>query len=363
MIPLSQPDITATEIRRLTSVLGKHPPGGDAVIIEFERRLAAAAGAKYAITVNSATAARYLILTALGVGPGDAVITTAYGFSAASNCILQIGATPVFCDIGADDCHLDPNQLAERLTPRTKAILIPHVCGLAADMEQIMPIADRYRLPVIEDIGAAIGAKIKEKTVGSWGVAGISILKGGAIITNDKAFAQKIRNLVVQGGREPGQWPEAAESGGNYRLDELSAALGSAQLGRLNEIMGLRARIAAWYREELASEPLLVLPQRYQAPDTEASWSVYVIRFTSATLRQIVADHLLAKGIQTHPYLCAIHLQPFYRQHFGYAEGAYPQAEKAAATALALPCFAYLSHGQVVEVSAAIRGILDLYRY
>jgi perosamine synthetase len=372
MIPLSRPDITESEINRVTAVLHTQYLSGGPVLKEFEQKMAAVASTKYAIAVSSGTAALHLILLSLGIGPGDEVITTPYSFIASSNCILHVGATPVFCDILPADLNIDPNRIEAKITPKTKAILVVHVFGFPVDMEQILQIADQYNLPVIEDACEAIGAKINDRPVGGWGIAGtfafypnkqITTGEGGAITTNDASITAMARSLANQGRKNTDQWLEHAFLGYNYRLNELSAALGCAQSKRLNEILHLRAQVAEWYREELAADPLITLPNPNLRPGTEVSWFVYVVRFTSPTLRQIVANHLAGLGIQSRPYFPAIHLQPFYRQRFGYTEGDYPITEKAASTTLALPFFTKISRKQVVEVCAAVKSTLDLYRY
>lgn len=338
MIPLSKPDITPAEIKRVTEVLNSQYISSGPVIKEFEAKLAKIAATKYAVAVSSGTSALHLIMLALGIGPGDEVITTPYSFVASANCILYVGATPVFCDISPTDLNIDPALIEEKITPHTKGILVVHVFGFPAALEKILSIAQKYQIPVIEDACEAIGAKIGGKPVGGWGVAGtfafypnkqITTGEGGAIVTNDLSLAQTARSLANQGRDENDQWLCHNRIGYNYRLSEIAAAIGCAQLDRLEAILKQRTAVAQWYQEELRDQGLVTLPNQAVVSGVDVSWFVYVVRFCSPLIRQIVADELARRGIQTRPYFPTIHLQPVYRQKFGFEAGCFSVAEKA----------------------------------
>jgi Predicted pyridoxal phosphate-dependent enzyme apparently involved in regulation of cell wall biogenesis len=369
MIPLSQPDITKYEINSVNKTLASNFLSGGPMLKEFETKLAAVAGTKYAVAVGSGTAALHLILLSLGIKPGDEVITTPFSFIASANCILYVGATPVFCDIAPDDLNIDPELIESKITPRTKAILVVHVFGFPARMDKICSIAAKYDLQVIEDACEAIGAKWDEKSAGGIGTAGafafypnkqITTGEGGAVVTDDPAIAKSVRSLANQ-GREPGDhWLCHERLGYNYRLDELSAAIGVAQLERLPEILTSRSRVAGWYEQELRQELLVATPKPYYPNKVAISWFVYVIRFCDPNLREIAAEHLEKLGIETRPYFPAIHLQPVYRQMFGYTEGSFPVTETVASTTLALPFFTRLTNYQVKEVCNGLKSALRL---
>jgi perosamine synthetase len=369
MIPLSRPSITESEIELVNRALRSDQLSNGPLLKEFEAKLAAVAGTKYAVAVSSGTAALHLILLALGIKPGDEVITTPYSFIASANCILYVGATPVFCDIAPGEFNIDPAAIEAKLTPRTKAILIVHVFGFPARMDAIITIAGRYGLPVIEDACEAIGARWNEKPVGCFGNAGtfafypnkqITTGEGGAVITDSAELAGMARSLANQ-GRDPGAtWLSHQRLGYNYRLDELSAALGAAQLERLPGILTARAQVARWYAAELGQESLITLPDSALIPRAEASWFVYVVRFREPRLRESVARHLAGLGIETRPYFPPIHLQPYYRKRFGYTEGTFPMAESAGATGLALPFYTEISREQVKEVCDGVKSALSL---
>ncbi|TCL60275.1 perosamine synthetase [Hydrogenispora ethanolica] len=366
MIPLSKPDITEREIERVTAVLRSDHLSCGPVIREFETKLATVAGTRYAVAVSSGTTALHLLMLALGIGPGDEVITTPYSFISSANCILYVGAKPVFCDIVPGGFNIDPQAIAAKITSKTKAILVVHVFGFPAAMDEILKIASEHGIPVIEDACEAIGARIDGKPVGGLGVAGtfafypnkqITTGEGGVITTNDPYIAELTRSLANQGRSHDRQWLLHERMGYNYRLNELSAALGCAQLERLEAILAARSRVAGWYQEALRDEPLLTLPNPLESPNTQTSWFVYVVRFHSHRLREMIAEELQNQGVECRPYFPAIHLQPFYRS-FGYAEGDFPETEKAADTGLALPFFTRMTQSMINTVAAILKKFL-----
>lgn len=372
MIPLSRPDITELEKRRVNTVLDSSHISGGPVVKEFEQKLADIAHTQYAVAVSSGTSALHLVMLSLGIGPGDEVITTPYSFIASANCILYVGAKPVFCDISPIDLNIDPDQIEAKITPNTKAILAVHVFGFPADLTKIHQIAEKYGIYVIEDACEAIGAKINNQPVGGLGIAGtfafypnkqITTGEGGAIVTNDLSLAETIRSLANQGRATDEQWLHHVRLGYNYRMSEIAAALGCAQMERISEVLLKRSVAAEWYHEDLRDEPLMVLPNTAMNTSTNVSWFVYVVRFCSPNLRQIVAEHLSRIDIQTRPYFPAIHLQPVYQNLFGFKEGDFPETERTSKTSLALPFFTKITREQITEVSSQIKNILNLYRY
>lgn len=369
VIPLSRPDITELEMEYVHEALGSDYLSGGPMGKEFEAQLASIAGTKYAVGVSSGTAALHLILLALDIKPGDEVITTPYSFIASANCILYVGATPVFCDISPDDFNIDPDLIESKISPRTKAILVVHVFGFPAQMNKICAIAQKHNLSVIEDSCEAIGARINGQPVGGGGIAGafafypnkqITTGEGGVVVTNDKTVAMMARCLANQGRETGDHWLNHKHLGYNYRLDELSAALGVAQLKRLQEILASRARVAQWYENELQSEIFLSTPGSRIMKNSVISWFVYVVRFGDSSIREIAMGYLAEAGIETRPYFPAIHLQPLYQKKLGYALGSFPVTESVASTTLALPFYTKISKDQVHEVCKQLKNILRL---
>ena len=237
MIPLSRPDITEKEIRRVNAVLRSPYLSGGTALKEFEAKAARVAGTKYAVGVSSGTAALHLILLALGIGAGDEVITTPFSFVASANCILYAGAKPVFADIDPETLNLDPKEAEARITPRTKAILVVHVFGFPAAMDEFRRIAAENGVFLIEDACEAIGARWRGEPAGGLGTMGafafypnkqVTTGEGGMVVTNEEGYAELVRSLSNQGRRPNDSWLTHERLGYNYRLDELSAALGCA---------------------------------------------------------------------------------------------------------------------------------------
>ena len=252
-IPMSFPDINNDDICAVTAVLrsGQLALGPQAVA--FERLVADYAGVKHGIAVNSGTSALHLLVRALGLGPGDEVLVPSFTFAASVNAILYEGATPVFVDIEPETYNLDPSDLARKITPRTKAIMAVDVFGHPADWDAIQAVAEAHNLRVIDDSCEALGAEYKGHRVGSFGDAAtfafypnkqMTTAEGGMIVTDDDEIARLCRSMRNQGRGEMGAWLEHERLGYNYRLDELSAALGVSHFNRLETFLAKRARVA-----------------------------------------------------------------------------------------------------------------------
>lgn len=355
-IGMSSPDIGAREIERVLEVLRSHVLSIGPVVEEFEELTAAYVGARHAVAVNSGTAGLHECVVAAGIGPGDEVITTPYSFITSANVALFEKAVPVFVDIDPLTYNVDPALIEERIGPRTRAILPVHVFGQPADMDPILDVAQRHRLPVIEDACEAIGAEYKGRRVGTLGHAGVLAFypnkqmttgEGGVIVTNRDDWAAIFRSIRNQGRDEMDGWLMHSRLGYNHRMSELSAALGAVQIRRIDELLSNREQVAAKYTAALAGVPGVRTP--VIAPTTtRMSWFVYVIEVDASIDRDRLVRRLEAEGIPTRPYFPAIHLQPFYRAQFGYAEGAFPVAERVARRTLALPF-----HGQLAEADLA----------
>lgn len=334
----------------------------------FEAQMASMAQTRHAIAVSSGTAALHLLVRGLGIGQKAEVITTPFSFIASSNCLIFEGAIPRFVDILPDTLALDPQRIEDAITPATRALLGVDVFGAPAPWPDLTELAHRHHLRLIDDACEAPGAIVGEKPIGAWGDAAafgfypnkqITTGEGGCITTNNDELATLCRSMSNQ-GRATTERMEHVRLGYNYRLDELSAALGCAQLERLPELLVARADIAAWYHEALT--PLmsdLILPVEH--PGTVRSWFVYVIQLQSSfdiSARDDALHRLRELGIGCAPYFPCIHLQPYYQEKFGYKAGDFPIAESVSNRSIALPFFPGMTPDDVAYVASALHKIL-----
>jgi len=369
-IPMSSPDITEKEIELVNQVLRTPYLSIGPMIERFERMVASCSSTRHAVGVSSGTAGLHLCVCAADIGNGDEVITTPFSFVASANCILYERARPVFVDIEPTSLNLDPNQVEDAITPRTRAILPVHAFGQPADMDPILDIARRHSLRVIEDACEAFGAEYRGRKAGTLGDAAVFAFypnkqmttgEGGVIVTNRDDWDALFRSLRNQGRDVFDAWLNHSRLGYNYRLDELSAALGVAQLERIDELLAKRERVAQMYNERLSEVEGVTIP--FVAPTTtRMSWFVYVIRLGSNLDRNKVMQELETRGIPSRPYFTPIHLQPFYRRMFGYQEGDFPTAESVAQCTLALPFYGNLEEEQVDYVCGNLSEILRVKR-
>ncbi len=322
----------------------------------FERSFAAYCETEHCAAVNSGTSALHLAMRCLGVGPGDEVITVPMTFVATVWAISYVGATPVFVDIDPTTRTMDPTQLADAVTPKTKAILPVHLYGQPADMASILQIADRYGIPVVEDAAQAHGAKIGGRRVGSLGRIGCFSFypgknlggygEGGALVTNDPAIAETARMLRDHAQQERYRHETI---GYNYRMDGFQGAVLDVKLRRLDEWNAARRRHASSYRRRLADISSLTLPA--EAPDTESAWHLFVIE---SDRRDLLSRRLSARHIDTGlHYPVPVHLQPAYA-HLGLRPGSFPASERLANRCLSLPMYAELTEQQIETVCSAV---------
>lgn len=365
-VPLSSPDLTAAERAAVLEVLEGTTLSLGPRLAEFEDAVRRRTGARHAIAVNSGTSALHLCVKAAGIGEGDEVITTPFSFVASANCMLFERATPVFVDIDPGSYNIDTAHLEEAITPRTRAILPVHVFGRPCAMDAILEVAARHRLAVIEDACEAIGAAYHGQPVGTFGDTGVFAFypnkqittgEGGVIVTDSEETASLCRSWRNQGRGESGAWLQHERLGYNYRLSDLNCALGTVQMARLDHVLAARASAAARYAEALSERvPEVILPEA-PPPGTDISWFVYVVRLQdeySRADRDRVLEYLRSRGIGCNNYFSPIHLQPFYRQMFGYKPGDFPVTEHVADRTIALPFFNQLTDAQIEVVSEAL---------
>lgn len=329
----------------------------------FERAMAEFAGVRHAISANSGTSALHLVVRALGIGDRDEVITTPFSFVASSNCLLFERATPVFVDIDPKTLCIDPARVERAITSRTKAILAVDVFGHPADWPALEAIAKRHRLLLVEDSAESLGSALGRQRCGSFGRAAVFAFypnkqittgEGGMVVTDDPALADTMRSLRNQGRDTDGTWLRHVRLGYNYRLDELSAAVGVAQLERLAELRAGRARVAAAYQRALGGADWVRLPRA--GAGEAVDWFVYVVRLHEEIDRDDLIGRLAKVGVPARPYFSPLHLQPFYRSTFGYQPGDFPVTERVAASTLALPFSSRLTDEEVQYAADALIG-------
>jgi perosamine synthetase len=366
-IPLSAPDVTEAEIEAVSAVLRTSRLSLGPKLEEFEEAMARYIGTSHAIATNSGTSALHLCIRALGISEGDEVIVPSFAFIAVANALRYDGATPVFVDIDPHTLNLDPSKIKEAITPRTRAIIVVHTFGVPAALPEILEIARRHRLFVIEDACEAIGAEYDGRKVGSFGDAGvfgfypnkqITTGEGGVIVTNNAKIAAIAKQLRNQGRSATGEWLEHEELGYNYRISELNCALGVEQLKRIEPILERREVVAREYQRRLENHPDFELPQIAQ-PRCRISWFVYVIRFCgeAASRHDKVLEEMASRGIACGRYFAPIHLQPAYRTQL-HRSMDLTHTEFIARRTLALPFFNRITKEQIEEVCQTLREVL-----
>lgn len=357
VIPLARPSLGEEEIAAVVSVLRSGLLSMGPWIEAFEESFAHMLGAKYAVAVSSGTAGLHLGLEALGIGPGDEVITSPFSFVASANSILYTSATPVFVDIEEVSLGLDPNLIPDAITDRTRAILPVHVFGQACNMRPIMGLAQRQGYVVVEDSCESIRALHHGRAAGTLGDCGVfgfypnkqlATGEGGMITTNNESLYCLLRSLRNQGRGLDTQWLHHERLGYNYRLSELHAALGYVQTQRLPEILHKRSAIAGRYCELLADVNEIRLPSIMEG--NTHSWFVYAVRVPE-NIRDALIEFLGAEGIQSKAYFSpCIHLQPYFRERYGYREGMFPVAERLSKEVLILPFYTDMTGEDVQKV-------------
>jgi len=359
------PDITEAEVQEVARTLRSGRLSLGPRLEEFEQLVAGRVRRPYAVGVSSGTAGLHLALLALGIGPGDEVITPALSFVASANCILYVGATPVFVDCDPRTLNVRAADVEAKITDKTKAIIGVEVFGNPAGMPALARLSTKHELPLIEDACEGLGGRIGNDRVGGFGriaVFGfypnkqITTGEGGMIISSDDHVADLCRSLRNHGrvpanteaGSGLGSWLDHERLGFNYRLDELSAALGVAQMRRLDDLMEARQRVAEAYTRRLMGHPDLMLPT--VEPDIVMSWFVYVVRlsdrFTADDRDEIIAG-LRRHDMGASNYFPPIPLLPFYRRLYHFRPGDFPVAESISQRTLALPFFTQMTDRDV----------------
>jgi len=366
-IPLARPVLGGAEERAVVEVLRSGQLSLGPRVGEFERAFAARVGAPLASAVSSGTAGLHLALRAVGVEDGDEVVTSPFSFVASANAALYEHARPVFADIDPVTLNLDPRAAADAVSERTSALLPVHIFGYPADMPAFERLAERHGLAIVEDAcealgavhadGTAVGGRGHPAVFGFYANKQLTTGEGGMVTLADAALKARIDSERNQGRAPDMGWLDHDRLGFNYRLSDLACALGIAQLERLDSMLLARAAVASRYREALARVEGLQMP----CPDADGDvrgWFVFVVQLPPGVDRDETVAALAAAGIQSKPYLPAIHLMSFYRQRFGHRDGEFPVCEDVAARSLALPFFPQMSEGQVARVAEQLRAAI-----
>jgi len=343
---------------------------------EFEKKIAAYCGARYAVAVSSGTAALHAACTAAGIYPGDEVITTPLTFAATANVIAYCGGKPVFADIREDTLNIDPDEINRKLSTKTKAILPVDFAGHPSDLDEIKTIARNNELVVIEDAAHALGAEYKGIKIG--GLADMTILsfhpvkhittgEGGMVLTNKKEFYEKLRIIrhhgIIKNKPDKGPWYyEINNPGYNFRITDFQCALGISQLKKLDRFIERRRDIAVKYNEAFTGTEAVITP--VESGDVKAVYHIYVIQLRTETLivdREAIFKALRAENIGVSVHYMPLHLHPFYQKEFGYKQGDYPRAENYYERAITLPVFPKMNEKDVEDTIKAVRKVITYY--
>ena len=379
LLPYGRQSIDESDIQAVVETLRSDWLTTGPKVVEFEEAVAAWVGAKRAISFSSGTAALHAAAFAAGLHPGDEAITSPLTFAATANCVLYQGATPVFADVVPDTLNVDPQQIASRITPQTKAVLPVDYAGHPADLDPILELAERHGLVMIEDACHALGAEYRGRRVGS--VAQMTVFsfhpvkhlttgEGGMVTTDNPQFAETLRRFRNHGistdarqRQSAGQWHyEMVLLGFNYRLTDIACALGLQQLKRLEENLERRRHIAERYIAAFRNMPG-VLPPRVR-DDVNPAWHLFPIRLDLNRLsasRGEVFQALRTENIGVNVHYIPVHLHPYYRDRFGYKGGEYPVAETAYESLISLPMFHGMNEDDVEDVIRALGKVLSHY--
>jgi perosamine synthetase len=368
MIPLAKPSLSQREADLVLETLRSGRLSLGPRLPEFEDALAGWLGTAHVSAVSSGTAGLHLAIRAAGIEAGDEVLTTPFSFVASANCLLYEHAQPVFCDIDPRTLNLDPGAARAAVSERTTGLLPVHIFGYPADMTAFEALAAERGLWIVEDAcealgathadGAAVGTRGNLAVFGFYPNKQLTTGEGGAVVSPGESVKERIDSERNQGRAPDLGWLDHDRLGFNYRLDDLSCALGIAQVGRLDEMLSGRARVAALYTEALAGIDGLDLPCADSDGDRR-SWFVYVVQLPPGVDRDAAVVAMRERGVDTKPYLPAIHLMSLYRERFGHREGQFPVCEDVARRSLALPFYPDLADGDVEQVVQALTAVIQ----
>jgi dTDP-4-amino-4,6-dideoxygalactose transaminase len=365
MMRLNKPLLGREEAEAVARVLETGYLTQGAQAAELERLIAAQVGVPYGFATSSATTGLHLALVALGVGPGDEVVIPDFSFPATANVVVQQGAIPVFVDIRLEDFGMDPDMLEAAITPRTKAIMPVHAFGLVADMDPILKIAVAHGIPVVEDAACALGAEYHGRQAGSLGDVGvfsfhprkvITTAEGGMMTTADDDVAARVRVLRSHGAVRGDHYMSFVEAGFNYRLSDVHAAIGVTQMTRLDAILEGRRVLADEFAGLLHGIPGVTPP--VTPLGRTHTYQSYVVLLEKGIDRDRIIDGMRERGIETTLGTYGMHLQPYFRERYGIADEALPNATRAHESALTLPLYHGLTKDDLTRVAEALESAI-----
>jgi dTDP-4-amino-4,6-dideoxygalactose transaminase len=379
-LPFSRPSIGDEEIAAVTETLRSGWLSAGPRTEEFERDFRCFTGAPAALALNSCTAGLHAALLALGIGPGDEVVTTPMTFAATANVVEHTGARPVLADVEPDTLNLSPERVAAALTPRTRAILPVHYAGHPADLDPLHALAAAHGLAVVEDAAHALAARYRGRLVGSgdnpaafsfYATKNVTTGEGG-MLTGSAELVERARVIGFH-GMSRGAWSRQSAGGGwryevevpgfKYNMSDVQASLGLCQLRRLDALQARRREIVAAYQHAFAAEEALEPP--VERADVEHAWHLYVLRIRPEVLRigrDRVVEELARRNVGTSVHFIPVHLQPYYRDRYGFRPDDFPVALDGFARALSLPLYPDLSDADAADVVAAVLDVVRAYR-
>lgn len=382
LLPYGHQWIDEEDIKAVIEVLRSDWITQGPKIAEFEKEFAKYVGGRYAVAVNSGTAALHAACFAAQIEKGDEVITTSITFAASANCVLYQGGTPVFADIKEDTLNIDPEEIKKKINHKTKALIPVDFTGLPVDLEEVQEIARKYNLIIIEDASHALGATYKGSKIGS--ISDITIFsfhpvkhittgEGGMITTNNKEYYERLKLFRTHGITKDkdkllnydGPWYyEMQELGYNYRLTDFQCALGLSQLKKIDRIIQRRREIVKKYNCEFKDIPEIKIPEINQI-DSNPVWHIYMIQLNLDKLkvdRREIFEALRAENIGVNVHYIPVHLQPYYQKRFGYRLGDFPKAENYYSRAITLPVFHKMSDKDIDDVVAVVKKVINYYK-
>lgn len=379
-LPFAQPDLDDTELEEIGAALASGWITSGPKTQQFEAAFAEAVGAQHAIAVNSCTAAMHLALEAIGLKPGDEVITSPYTFAASAEVVRYFDARPVFVDVDPISLNMDPDHLEAALTERTRVLLPVHVAGAPAEMDAICEVARRYGLAVVEDAAHAFPTQYKGRMVGAIGdftcfsfyaTKTLTTGEGGMICTDDDAWAERCRMMALHGISKDawrryaaeGSWQyEILAPGYKYNMTDIAAAMGVAQLRKVETMWRRRCYIAQRYNEAFSEVPVLACP--YDRDDCQHAWHLYMVRLNLDLLaldRAQFIQELKGRNIGTSVHFIPLHLHPYYRETYGYQPNDFPVSFQEYQREISLPIYSKMSDEDVHDVIEAVLDVATCY--
>ncbi len=382
LLPYGHQWIDEEDIKAVSEVLRSDWITQGSKVAEFEKEFASYVGARYAVAVNSGTAALHAACFAAQIKNGDEAITSPITFAASANCVLYQGGTPLFADIDVDTLNIDPEEIKKKITKKTKALIPVDFTGRPVDLEKVLQIAKDSNLVIIEDASHALGATYKDSKIGNISdmtifsfhpVKHITTGEGGMVTTNNKEYYERLKLFRTHGITKEkdkllnydGPWyHEMQELGYNYRLTDFQCALGINQLKKIDKFIQRRREIVQKYNSKFKDIIEIKIPEINPA-DSNPAWHIYIIQLNLERLkvdRREIFEALRAENIGVNVHYIPVHLQPYYQKRFGYRPGDFPKAENYYSRAITLPVFPKMSDIDINDVIKAMNKVINYYK-